>query len=528
MNRSLLITALFLSLIVAVPANGQGIDLLARLAGNRAGWSLDGPVESRYGVLGNSIANVHLSGDSVWIGPYLNLTTDGGATWRVADTDSLFGTANRLYSIDIEGGVIWAGLGRSDASQGDAVQTAAGFLVSTDGGMTFEYRFPQLDDPSDDTETYGANVLAALPVIVPQQSPPFDIDYDARSGTIWVAGWASGIRRSDDEGRTWSRVVLPPDELEEITPSGTYDFAVEPQRGGTGELNHMGFSVLADEAGIIWAGTPLGINRSLDGGLSWKRFGVAPAPAGLPGSWAISIEEEPVPGPNPVWVATWNAGEAGGGGQFGVAVTRDGGESWEHTLQGQRIYDFAFAPGRVYAAGDEGLFVSEDGGRSWQSTRSFVDRNEPTRFVRPGAAVYSADYGNGALWVGTEDGLTRSLDEGLTWRVFRVDVPLHPAVEDPRAPEVDTYAYPNPFSPAIDRFVRIKFEAPESGRMTLRIFDSSMGLVRRFDESRDAGTGEFVWDGTDDRGTRIANGVYFYELSGAGAGSVRGKILVIE
>lgn len=493
-----------------------------------SGWSLDGPVPSPFGILGNSIANVHAAGDSVWIGPYLSLTTDEGFTWQVADADSLYGSSNRMYSIDIEGSVMWVGLGRSDVSQGDAVQTAAGFLVSKDGGRTFGYRFPQLDGPEDDTETYGANVLGALPVIVPQQSPPFDVDFDPRTQTVWVAGWASGIRRSADDGLTWRRVVLPPDDLDEISPDGTYDFRVEPQRGGTGELNHMGFSVLVDEEGVVWTGTPLGVNRSLDGGISWRRFGVDAAPAGLPGSWVISIEEEPAPGRNPVWVAAWNAGDAGGGGQFGVAVTRDGGASWEHTLQGQRIYDFAFGAGAVWAAGDEGLFLTRDGGRTWTSVRTFVDRDDPGRFVRFGASVYSVDFDGRALWVGTEDGLARSTDWGGTWSVFRVDVPLRPTVDDARAPRVDTFAYPNPFSPSVDRVVRIKFDAVRSGTVGVRIFDSSYNLVRRLEERRDVGMGEIAWDGTDDRGARVANGVVFYEVSGVVGASARGKILVIE
>ena len=148
------------------------------------------------GILRNSVTNLHAQGDSLWVGPFLNLTTDGGETWKVADIDSLFGTQNSTYSIDAEGSTIWSGLGFSSSGDGNrSVQAVAGYVFSTDGGETFTYRAPHLDDPSNTQLTYGDNVLEALAVIVPEQSPPFDIDYDPETGDVWVAAWASGIRR---------------------------------------------------------------------------------------------------------------------------------------------------------------------------------------------------------------------------------------------------------------------------------------------------------------------------------------------
>lgn len=510
MHARLTISLAFVTL-AAVPARGQV-----------------GPVDSEYGILSNSIANVDVAGDTLWAGPYLSMTPDRGGSWFAPDTDSLFGTPNRVFSMDIEGGTIWVGLGRSDASQGSTVPAAAGFLVSIDGGQTFSYRFPQLDAPGDSTEVYGGNILPALPVIVPQQSPPYDIDFDPVTGIVYVAGWASGIRKSADGGLTWSRVVLPPDELDAIYQDSTYSFGVEPKRGGTGELNHMGFAILVDETGTIWAGTPAGVNRSTDGGSSWRRFSSDGTSSGLTGSWVVSIEEEPGPGRNPIWMATWNSGEAGLVGQFGVTLTRDGGETFEQFLHGERIYDFGFLNGVVYAAGDNGLFVSEDEGRSWRSIREFRDATQPDRFIRSGSGAFSVEATDDALWVGTGDGLLRSDDGGSTWSVFRVDVPLRPATPSERVPRVDTYAYPNPFSPAVDRVVRIRYGLPVSGTLRVRVFDAAMNLVRELNQSRQAGEGEVTWDGRDRRGARIANGVYFYELSGPRGLEARGKILVIE
>ncbi|RMF57238.1 MAG: hypothetical protein D6746_11435, partial [Bacteroidetes bacterium] len=450
-------------------------------------------------------------------------------SWIDAPADSLFGTRNRVFSIDVEGPVVWVGLGYNDTSSGDAIQAAGGFLVSTDGGRTFTYRFPQLDIPGDTTVTYGVSTLRALDVVVPQQSPPFDLDYDPVRDVVWVAGWASGLRRSEDGGRTWQRVVLPPDNLEAIHPDSLYDFVLEPQRGGRGNLNHMGFAVLVDETGTVWAGTPLGVNRSTDGGLSWQRFGADGTKNSLPGGWVVSIEEQPMEGRNPVWMATWNAGEGGQQQAFGVAVTRDGGATFEQKLIGVQAIDFAFEGETVYVAGrTQGLFISEDGGITWRSVIDFRDRNDPGRFLRPGVDVLSVATTPGALWVGTEDGLLKSTDGGQSWTIFRVEVPLDPETPTASIPRVDTFAYPNPFSPAADRFVRIRYEAPAPGPVRVRVFDFGMALVREW-QAEAVGTGvqELIWDGTDRDGLRVANGVYFYTLE-AGGQTARGKILVVE
>ena len=64
------------------------------------------------GILGNSVSNVFISGDSVWAGPFLSMTPDGGETWLVPDIDPVvLGDRNRVFSIDIEGSTIWVGLG---------------------------------------------------------------------------------------------------------------------------------------------------------------------------------------------------------------------------------------------------------------------------------------------------------------------------------------------------------------------------------------------------------------------------------
>jgi hypothetical protein len=483
----------------------------------------------------NAVTNLHPAGDTLWVGPLADYTSDGGATWMRADIDSLSVERGRMFSIDVEGRTIWIGIGYSKPTTQngttDFVSTALGFSFSNDDGANWDFRLPPLDQPDDTVEVYGVSTLQALPIIVPEQSPPFDIDYDPANGWVWTASWASGIRRSEDNGRTWFRVVLPPDTLDYIHPDTLYDFPFAPERNPNDEANNfLGFSVLVDESGAVWAGTAGGLNRSLDAremgsDASWRRYHFDGTTSGLVGDWIISIEEQELDGPNAIWAACWPATEQGE--DFGITVTKNGGETFEQVLIGERIYDFGFDEGRVYAAGENGLFITEDDGRTWRSVRFFSDASQPDRPVRPDATVFSVDVVDGELWVGTDDGLLKSLDGGETWSLFRAEVPLRPDSESPSVPAVDSYAYPNPYSPVTDGYLRVRYELESEQQVAVRIFDFSSRLVRTLvDGTQPAGIREAVWDGLDDRGTLVANGVYFYTVDADPGAS--GKIMVVD
>jgi hypothetical protein len=483
----------------------------------------------------SSISNLHAEGDTLWVGPALDLTTNRGETWHRADLDSLEGR-HRVYSLDVEGSVVWAGLGYAQETDGteETTPTAGGFVYSIDGGQTWNHRPPPLDDRSDSTETYGASVLPALPVVVPQQSPPYDIDYDRRTGTVWTAGWASGLRVSNDSGETWDRVVLPPDTLDALHPDSSYSFPVGPQRtAGEQANNYLGFSVLVDEVGTVWAGTAAGLNRSTHGvfspvdSMAWQRFSFGGSPGNLVSNWIISIEEQPVRGiRNPVWMATWPTNISGE--QYGVTVTRDGGETFETVLTGDKVNDLAFRGDTVLAASERGLMLSANAGDTWRIIRNFRLHPESDAVVRPDVSALSVATTPAAIWVGTNDGLLRSTDGGQRWKVFRPSVPTSPQPPTDRQPRVDTYAYPNPYSPGKDGYVRIRYDLETAGNVRVRIFDFGMNPVATVaDERQAAGAREKVWDGTTGRGDLVANGTYLYAVE-TPEDTYWGKILVLR
>jgi hypothetical protein len=74
-------------------------------------------------------------------------------------------------------------------------------------------------------------------------------------------------------------------------------------------------------------------------------------------------------------------------------------------------------------------------------------------------------------------------------------------------------AVPNPFNPS----TTIRFELDRTGFTGLAIFDVAGRRVRTLvSESRSEGRHEAAWDGTDDRGQRVASGVYLVRLQGRG------------
>ena len=503
----------------------------------------------------NGSSNLHAEGGRLYSGPRFVFSDDGQSFTFVDDPAFNPNASGRvtIFSMDVEGDVIWTGLGFVDRDSDGEPQTAAGFAFSTDGGDTWTYRFPQLDSQDDDTVVYGISTLTALPVIVPQQSAPFDIDYDPLTGDVWVAGFASGVRRSNDMGATWDRIVLPPDTLDSIDPQTLYDFDFAPTRGGQQQNGFLGFSVLVDEAGTVWAGTAAGVSRSdtsdidpISGDRAWRRFAKDGTDRSIAGNFVVSIEEQPIGDPafpvgspenprNPVWIIGWPADDPSE--EINLTVWLGDDENGDpifepKLLTSSRLFDTTFNGSSVYVAGRDGLYISDDGGITWRTVTTFrdpqgnvipVDRNSGVFSV----AVINPGTPEAELWAGHGDGLMKSTDGGATWTAFRVNVPTNPATPTEAVPIVDAYAYPNPFTPGVDGYCRIRLDLTADGTANLRIFDFGMQLVREIEAPVRAGANEILWDGLTDSGTRIANGTYFYVVDVAGR-KATGKILVLR
>ena len=88
--------------------------------------------------------------------------------------------------------------------------------------------------------------------------------------------------------------------------------------------------------------------------------------------------------------------------------------------------------------------------------------------------------------------------------------------------------YPNPFNPE----TWIPYRLGKDAKVVLTIYDARGDVVRRFDLGyQPAGTYEtrsraVYWDGTNDFGETVANGVYFYSLSTSDYSRTRKAIIL--
>lgn len=83
--------------------------------------------------------------------------------------------------------------------------------------------------------------------------------------------------------------------------------------------------------------------------------------------------------------------------------------------------------------------------------------------------------------------------------------------------------YPNPFNPATN----INFSIAAPCAVDLTIYDVAGRRIKRLvHEARAAGRYVETWNGTNDRGARVATGIYFYRLRAGAFVSVKKMVLL--
>mgnify|MGYP005840402351 CR=1 FL=1 len=476
--------------------------------------------------LSNSITDIIVSGDTVWLGTSrgVSLSFDGGENWTNFYGRSDFGT-DLISAIAYRNGVFWCATARStEVTGGSTLPEGTGLKFSTDFGNTWNSIPQPLDDENDDTEVYGINTIPALPVTVAIQNLAYDIAFTPN--TIWIATFAGGLRKSTDNGQTWNRVVLPPDNLNSISPTDTLDFCLSPVAGnfcGQGNLNYRVFSVIAVDDSTLYVGTANGINKSTDGGISWTKYNAQNQDEAISGNFITALRYNY--SDNILWASTWKAEDQSE--FYGVSSTSDGGRTWQTYLRDEKPHNFGFVGQQVLVPTDNGVFRSTDNGSSWILPNSIVDLE--TSVSLKTNVFYSADTYQNKIWLGTDDGLIRltestgKLWEG-DWKIYFASKPL--------VSNSDTYCYPNPFNPRQEE-LKIKYSTNGSDEnVTIRIFDFSFNYVRTIIQNvtrnRDIEGAPDFWDGRDDNGNYVANGVYFYRIEIGDKDPLFGKILVIQ
>ena len=287
------------------------------------------------------------------------------------------------------------------------------------------------------------------------------------------------------------------------------------------------FSVTSDGDSTLYVGTANGINKSTNNGISWKKFNAQNQQLPISGNFITALGYNQVN--HTVWVSSWKAEDQSE--FYGVSSSSDGGRTWNIFLRDERPHNFGFVNSQVMVATDNGVFRSSDKGSTWLLPNAIVDENSDpnTKISLPTNEFYSASFSGNYIWLGSADGLARLQEtpnimwQG-TWKIFYASQPL--AAND------ESYCYPNPFNPRQEA-LKIKYSTNgTAANVTIRIFDFGFNYVRTVVQNAPRnrnleGPPDF-WDGRDENGNFVPNGVYFYRVEVGGNDAVYGKILVMQ
>lgn len=222
--------------------------------------------------------------------------------------------------------------------------------------------------------------------------------------TMVFAGIFGGIFRSTDNGQTWasSSVGLTNPAINTITRSGSMLYA--GTNGGVFRSSDSGATWMAMNEGLsdptvtsltfcdsfMFAGTAGGMFRSTDQGGSW----VAVNSNKTPNSTRVVVSND-----NGIFAASWDGQK--------VYHSADDGVTWSPIgaqLGSAEINTLAVSDSNLYVGSNAGIARTSDLGVTWNG---FLDGYHLTNYL----LVDGTD-----LYAGTEIGVFWSLDSGRTWK----------------------------------------------------------------------------------------------------------------
>jgi len=290
-------------------------------------------------------------------------TTDGGATWSRSREGLPLGFIVGDLAVDPGSPTVLYGSLRPEGRF-----SSVSVFKSVDGGLTWTEAGQGLGDSRE----------------------PGRLAIDAGgSGALYLAG-ELGVYRSTDGAGSWSPANAPPADRQVVA------LAVDPSNG----------AVYAGPDRLGPGQDPLGILRSLDGGVSWRAL-----IEGLDAGRIVGLSPDPRD-PERLVVST----EGGG-----VRRSENDGATWTPARAGladRRVGPLArdpFAPSTLYAVTGKGRFVldqvhrSTDAGATWEPLGP--ERGCCLKAVVPDPVT------PGTLFVVAYDRLFKSLDGGVTWEV---------------------------------------------------------------------------------------------------------------
>ena len=395
-----------------------------------------------------------------------------------------------------------------------------GISYSIDYGENWDYISQPIDSIPNSgkyhTIKWGDQDISILSVTTEINN----ISYDLSIGEnyIYAASWAGGIRRYgplDQIQKNWQVIPLPMDSDTNLICGSIFDENYElnpndPINGGN--HNHKGFSVLVLND-TIWAGTANGINKGIieSDCISWIQHNTSEYNNGnLSGNWVIGFLNQQLNGlKERIWAITW-AG-SGANEKHALSYTDDGGTSWETTSPSgyfDKVYNLYTYQNKIWAASESGLYMSLDGEHWEKYSDEKIDSITGEQIFAE--SVLAVLFDNEWLWIGTSDGLGIITNDNRSMTVHR-----H------WEPSSKFSAYPNPF--LIDEYnqsngnghVRFIYTNLNNYSGKIDIYDFAMDRVVQLNNFNMVNTAEseVVWNGKNEYGHRVSNGVYFCRLS---------------
>ena len=358
------------------------------------------------------------------------------------------------------------------------------------------------------------NNIAHLSITTPINNVTYDLDINGNY--IYSTSWAGGLRRFDYtlQNPEWESVPLPQDNQENLNCSSINLNTYQLNPVGDCESdsdNHKPFSVFSYD-NTIWVGTAGGLNRgSIIGNcIDWTLY--KSFDYGFYDDWIIDIDKQILSdGGERLWAITWDKESQG---SFGPpSFSDDDGMTWSFSNQlveiGVKSYNLDFRGDNIYLSTNFGLFLSKDG-MLWEKFDNFINYESGEQIFSD--VVYDSKVINDKLWVGTKDGIAISsnvLDP--VWDIFRF------------WEEASTLSvYPNPFlmddHNIFQGMGHVRFVSPTTNMSaSIDIFDFSMDKVVSINNPiLSNGQLEFSWNGLNEFGHKVANGIYFCRLNDSG------------
>jgi photosystem II stability/assembly factor-like uncharacterized protein len=294
-------------------------------------------------------------GGSTFMGDGLYKSTDGGATWKLSGLPDS-GAFSRIVVNPDDPKEVWA------ASAGSLtwVSGERGLYHSTDGGETWQLALAPIGDH------VGAADVALQPgnphVILASMW-----DHYRNNGSFYYGGAGSGLYRSTDNGKTWTRL----DNSDINGAVCKWDLTGSGLNAGD-DLGHIGVAFAPSDpnrAYIQFAGSngpDKGYYVSNDGGQTWTCGGAQPGSSNAGYAWVFSR----------LWIDPVNKDHIFSA-DVSLRASTNAGTTWSnssgpHADQHGMAWD-PNVPNRVYLGNDGGVYSSSNNGASGSWTHATVE-----------------------------------------------------------------------------------------------------------------------------------------------------------